>query len=168
MTVTKFFYYSNFLQEFTDTDDGVPSLAIVLLPSSLPSCLPKHDYYLPFINPPSLNFGFSALSNESAFSESVVSDSAQYAWECLEVPHEKLIVLDPRRPNTIWDVTFFNDQEEEVLVTAFSVIFSGGRTRTNISNNQEKQHVIVNKWLNSSASGCFSCINNRLILLGTH
>lgn len=132
--------------EFTDTDDGVPSLAIVLLPSSLPSCLPKHDYYLPLINPPSLNFGFSTLSNESAFSESVVSDSAQYAWECLEVPHEKLIVLDPRRPNTIWDVTFFNDQEEEVLVTAFSVIFSGGRTRTNISNNQEKQHAFVNKW----------------------
>ena len=97
-----------------------------------------------------------------------MSDSAQYTRESLEVPHEKLIVLNPQRPKTIWDVAFLNDQQEAILVSAFSVIFSGGRTKTNTSNNQEKQHVIVNKWLNSSASGCFSCINNRLILLGTH
>lgn len=82
-----------------------PTLALVLLPSSLPAVLPKHDLYLPLINTPALDLGSSIPALSSTFSEQVMRDSAQYAWNSVKIPVGRRIVLDHGHPDAILKVT---------------------------------------------------------------
>ncbi|THH09162.1 hypothetical protein EW145_g2213 [Phellinidium pouzarii] len=115
---------SNFEMAFTDVCDEAPSLAVILLPSRLPADLPKHTYYLPLISPPSLDFGTTVPAISSSFSEQVMSDSAQYAWERLEIPNECLVTLDNERPGAILDVTTLESLDRTTLINTLSVLFN--------------------------------------------
>ncbi|KAH8118018.1 hypothetical protein DFH11DRAFT_872578 [Phellopilus nigrolimitatus] len=130
---------------FIDADDEVPSLAIVLLPSRLPAILPRHTYYLPLISPPSLDFGTSISTISSAFSEQVMIDSAQYAWDRLEIPDESLISLDYKRPNAILDVAALESLDRVTLGNAFAMLFNtSGETRSVIE--REHRRIFANRW----------------------
>ncbi|KAI5122290.1 hypothetical protein M0805_002369 [Coniferiporia weirii] len=136
---------SNRRQAAIDAYNEEPSLALILLPSRLPSALPKHTYYLPLISPPSLDFGTSIPVISSSFSEQVMSDSAQYAWERLEIANECLIALDTSRPNEILDVTALESLDRITLADRLSVLFDQG-AEASPSRASEVDRLFANKW----------------------
>lgn len=131
-------------QTSDDDTDSLPSLAIILLPSRLPSVIPKHTRYLPLISPPSLDFGTSDKSQSSSFSEQVMRDTAQYAWNCLAVSSDEIIYLDDKNPDNILDVTSLHTLDDSVLVDKLSSVFKPIKPSRGRSRDAEKLH--TGKW----------------------
>ena len=102
-----------------------PSVAVIVLPSQLPSTLPKHSLYLPLINRPSFDLGTALPTLSSAFSVRVVSDSAHYAWERVGLPLEKTLLLDAERPDTVVDEADLELMDHTALSKAFASLIWG-------------------------------------------
>lgn len=103
-----------------------PSLAIILLPSRIPSVLPNHTLYLPLISHPFLDLPSSLAGASSAFSEQVVSDSAQYSWDQLDIPREKILILRNERSDVVLDETQLEHLDSVVVAKAFAGLLSKG------------------------------------------
>ena len=106
--------------------------------------IPRHTRYLPLINPPSLDFGSSDKSQSSSFSEQVLRDTAQYAWKCLSVPYDDVLVLDEKQPEAILDVTALQNMDEMVLKDKLSLIFRP--VRSNEARDRASEKHRTNKW----------------------
>ena len=111
--------------------DG-PSLAVVLLPSQLPTIIPNHSLYLPLISRPSFNLGDALSPLSSAFSAQVVRDSAYYAWERVDLPQEKTLSLDIERPNKVIDESELENINHVVLSKAFNTLIWGEKEKSDI------------------------------------
>lgn len=137
---------------------NVPSLAIILLPSTLPSELPNHTFYLPLINPPSMDFSSSASMPRSlsTFSEQIVADSAYYAWNRLEIRSNRVIHIDDERLDEIHDVSVIDRISRETMVRALRPVFEQDIS-SNLAGSKEKNadecaSLFTNRWYAATAS----------------
>lgn len=118
----------------------------MLLPSRLPSFLPRHSFYIPLISPSSIDFGSASPLVSSAFSEQVTVDSAHYTWEKLDLPKEDIIVLDREHPDAILDASALESTHRKAaLAEAFSVIFKKSSKGLDFPENHEER-IFANKW----------------------
>lgn len=120
-----------------------PSLAVIILPSQLPSSLPDHSLYLPLINRPSFNLGTALPALSSAFSHQVVSDSAHYAWERAGLPQEKTLLLDVDHPDTVADEADLEHLDGIVLAKAFASLIRSDRKSNHYVNDEDS---VFNGW----------------------
>ncbi len=92
-------------------------MGIIILPASVPSALrplPNHTLYLPLLNREPLTFESGLVPRH------VAEDTAKYSLKNLNIPEDKLVIVDPMRQETIIDIGDLGSVDARTAAKAFS------------------------------------------------